>query len=113
MNSFERAIKELQDKETALPKMPFGIGVNTGKAVAGNVGSQDRLEYSVIGDAVNSAARLAGAAPGGKVWIGENTFSRVKDCITVVPLKPLAVKGKREPIKAYEVVDLQNWQPDD
>ena len=87
--------------------MDFGIGINTGKAIAGNMGSEDRLEYSVIGDAVNIAARLASATPGGKVWIGGKTFDLVKDYITAKPLFPLEVKGKREPIKAYEVVDIQ------
>jgi len=111
--SAQHTISQLQEKDTILPKMEFGIGINTGEAVAGNMGSQDRLEYSVIGDAVNSAARLASATPGGKVWIGDNTFDRVKDYITAMPLEPLSVKGKREPIQAYEVVNIQNWQTDD
>ena len=88
--------------------MDFGIGINTGKAVAGNMGSEDRLEYSVIGDAVNIAARLASATLGGKVWIGANTFEQVKDYVTAKPLEALTVKGKREPIKAYEIIDFQS-----
>lgn len=103
----QRAIRELQKREIALPKMDFGIGINTGKAVAGNIGSEDRLEYSVIGDAVNVAARLTSVVPGGKVWISVNTFELVKDYITAKPLKPLVVKGKRKPIIAYEVVDVR------
>ncbi len=109
----QRAIKEMQEKETTLPKMEFGIGMNTGQAVAGSMGSEDRLEYSVIGDAVNTAARLAGATPGGKVWIGINTFSEAKDYIMAKPLDALVVKGKREPVEAYEVVGIQNWPIDD
>ncbi len=109
----QRAIAEWQEKETTLPKMEFGIGINTGEAVAGNMGSEDRLEYSVIGDTVNTAARLASAAPGGKVWIGANTFKQAKDDVTTKPLDPLTVKGKREPVEAYEVVGIQNWQIDD
>ena len=70
------------------------------------MGSKDRFEYSVIGDAVNTVARLAGATPGGRVWIGANTFAQIKDYITVMPLEPLAVKGKSEPVQAYEVVDI-------
>jgi adenylate cyclase len=104
----QRSIKELQ-KEATLPKMDFGIGINTGKAVAGNMGSEDRLEYSVIGDAVNVAARLASTAPGGKVWIGANTFELVKDYIKAKPLRPLAMKGKRKPVTAYEVVGVKSW----
>jgi len=104
----QRAIKQLEASETNLPKMDFGIGINTGKAVAGNMGSEDRLEYSVIGDAVNIAARLASATLGGKVWIGANTFEQVKDYVTAKPLEALTVKGKREPIKAYEIIDFQS-----
>ena len=109
----QRAIGERQEKETALPKMEFGIGINTGQAVAGNMGSEDRLEYSIIGDAVNIAARLASATPVGKVWIGANTFEQVKGDITAKPLEPLELKGKREPVEAYEVVDIQDWLIDD
>ncbi|MFC1894220.1 adenylate/guanylate cyclase domain-containing protein, partial [Chloroflexota bacterium] len=100
------AIMKLQEREPTLPKIDFGIGINTGKAVAGNMGSQDRLEYSVIGDTVNVAARLTSAAPGSKVWIGANTFELVKDYIEAKSLGALDVKGKREPIEAYEVVDI-------
>ena len=105
--SAQRAIKELQEKETTIVKMEFGIGINTGKAVAGNMGAEDRLEYSVIGDTVNTAARLASATPSGRVWIGVNTFEQVKDYIQAKPLDPLLVKGKDKPIQAYEVVDIQ------
>jgi len=100
------AIKELQEREPLLPKTDFGIGINTGTAVAGNMGSEVRVEYSVIGDAVNLAARLTNATPGGKVWISDNTFKLVKDCISAKSLDELVVKGKQEPVRAYEVVDV-------
>lgn len=107
--SIQRAIREWQEKEITIAKMEFGIGINTGKALTGNLGAEDRLEYSVIGDTVNTAARLASATPGGKVWIGANTFSLVRDFITAESLEPLTVKGKQEPIQAYEVTDIHNW----
>jgi len=108
----QQAINDVQKQETALPRMEFGIGINTGLAVAGNMGSEDRLEYSVVGDTVNTAARLADAAAGGKIWVGIDTFSAVKDYITAKPLDPLVVKGKREPIEAYEVVGIDNISSD-
>ncbi|MFH1169378.1 MAG: adenylate/guanylate cyclase domain-containing protein, partial [Chloroflexota bacterium] len=86
----------------------FGIGVNTGKALAGTMGSADRLEYSVIGDAVNTAARLADAAPGGRIWIGADTFAQIKDSVTARLLAPLTVKGKQEPLEAYEVEAIKH-----
>jgi adenylate cyclase len=103
----QQALKELQERTKNLPRMEFGIGINTGKAVAGNMGSTDRLEYSVIGDAVNTAARLAGATPGGKVWVGSSTFDLIHDDVFAIPLKPLSLRGKREAIRVYEVLDIQ------
>ena len=94
----QQEIKALQLKAPHLAKMEFGIGINTGKAVVGNMGSMNRLEYSVIGDTVNIAARLASVTPGGKIWIGSETFEFVKNQIDAIPLEPLALKGKGEPI---------------
>ncbi|MDP2932462.1 MAG: adenylate/guanylate cyclase domain-containing protein, partial [Chloroflexota bacterium] len=108
MFSAQQAMKDLQEREMALPRMEFGIGINTGRAVAGNMGSEARREYSVVGDAVNTAARLAGLTPGGKVWIGADTLAQVKDCITARPLEPLSLKGKKELVQAYEVVAISH-----
>jgi adenylate cyclase len=102
----QRAIGELQDREPLLPKMNFGIGINTGNAIAGNMGSEDRVEYSVIGSAVNLAARLTSATKSSKVWIGDTTFRLVKDCITAKSLGEIEVKGRQKKVKAYEVVDI-------
>lgn len=103
----QRAVTELQKAESTLPKIDFGIGVNTGRVIAGDFGYEERKEYSVLGDTVNVAAKLTSVAPGGKVWITADTFELVKDHISVKPLEPLALKGKRQPIKAYEVLDTQ------
>ncbi len=102
----QRAVRGLQQRELTLPRINFGIGVNTGRVVVGHIGCEGHLEYSVIGDAVNVAARLTGAVPGGKVWITIGTFEVVKDKITVKSLEPLAMKGKRQPVKVYEVVNV-------
>ncbi len=111
--SAQRAIRELQANDTTLPRMEFGIGINTGKAMAGNTGSEDRLEYSVIGDAVNTASRISSATPGGKVWISGDTFTQVKDYILERQLDPLVIKGKRELVEAYEVVGIRGSLTDD
>jgi adenylate cyclase len=103
----QEALKELHEGAINPAKMEFGIGINTGKAVAGNMGSLDRLEYSVIGDAVNTAARLASIAPGGKVWIGANTYDLIESKVHATPLKPLSLKGKQDAVRAYEVLDIQ------
>jgi class 3 adenylate cyclase len=75
------------------------------------MGSEDRLEYSVIGDTVNVAAKLTGAAEGGKVWVSARTLELISEHVTADPLEPLVVKGKRDPIEAYEIVDLrERWR---
>ena len=109
----QRAVKELQEREAELPKMDFGIGINTGKVVAGNMGSEDRLEYSVVGDAVNIAARITSLAEAGKVWISSGTYELVKDYVVAKPLEPFVVKGKRAPIVAYEVTDSARMESAD
>jgi len=103
----QRAIIELQKMESTLPKIDFGIGVNTGRVIAGNIGYEEHKEYSVLGDTVNVAAKLTSVAPGGKVWITADTFELVKDHISVKPLAPMALRGKRQPVKAYEVLGIQ------
>jgi adenylate cyclase len=101
----QQAVKELQRRESTLPKIGFGIGINTGKVTAGYIGCEDRMEYSVIGDTVNIASRLSDAVPAGKVWATLSTFELVEDYLSTKPLAPLAVKGKRQRVKAYEVLD--------
>lgn len=103
----QRAINELQKTESTLPKIEFGIGVNTGMVIAGNIGYEEHKEYAVLGDTVNIAAKLTSVAPGGKVWITADTFELVKDHISVKPLEPMALRGKRQPVKAYEVLGIQ------
>jgi adenylate cyclase len=99
----QQGISALHSKAPHLPIMEFGIGVNSGNAIVGNMGSLDRLEYSVVGDTVNTAARLAAMAPGGKIWIGPETFEYTKHQFKARPLGPLALKGKGELLPAYEV----------
>jgi adenylate cyclase len=101
-----RAIRELQQKEPLLPKMDFGIGINTGIAVAGNMGSPERLEYSVIGSTVNLASRLTSAAPGGKVWISSNTYKLVRGLVEATSLGEMSIAGKKDTFEAYEIISL-------
>ena len=76
--------------------MQFGIGINTGVAVAGNVGSAGRSEYTVIGDSINIASRICSSTPGNEVWIGPDTYNQTKDYIEADELEPQHVKGKPE-----------------
>ena len=84
-----------------LPEIAIGIGINTGSAAIGNMGSENRFDYTAIGDAVNIAARLESATKERKVdlLIGEATENLCG--YTLKPLKPIAVKGKIEPLNIY------------
>ncbi|MGH7682767.1 MAG: CHASE2 domain-containing protein [Vulcanimicrobiaceae bacterium] len=81
-----------------------GMGLNTGEVVMGNLGSSDRLNYTVIGDNVNTAARLYNVAKGGQTIISETTYDEVKDLVVVNELDPVMVKGKEKPLRIFEVI---------
>lgn len=86
--------------------LQVGVGVATGPLVAGNLGSARHMEYTVIGDTVNLAARLTGRAGPGEVWINAKNASQLPDAIAREGLPPVSVKGKAEPVMAYRV-----WPP--
>ncbi len=100
---------EAMDRFSAELKMPLAmsIGLNTGEVVALNVGSKGRMEYSVIGDGVNLAARLEKVATARQCVIGENTYRQVKGKIRLKKLKPVMVKGKSKPQNVYLILGRQ------
>ncbi len=99
------AIKELGVVHT--PKgdvqVNMSIGINTGEVVALNMGSDRRMEYTVMGDNVNLSARLEAVANAGEVIISDRTYRYVKDVFEFDKLQPVKVKGKEKPIQIYRV----------
>lgn len=82
-------------------RLYFGVGVHTGEAVVGNVGSPLRKDYSAVGDAVNLSDRLQNLADGGEIIISEDTYQLVKDWVDVTQLQPVQVKGRQGEVQIY------------
>jgi class 3 adenylate cyclase len=89
------------------PQFEMGIGVNTGEAVVGNIGSEQRAKYAIVGSAVNVAARVEGATVGGQVFITEATYDRIRDIAEVTGPIPLDAKGLSEPLALYDLRSLR------
>jgi adenylate cyclase len=101
-------LRELWGKQ-GRPQLHARCGINSGLMVVGNMGSENRFDYTVMGDAVNLGARLEPANKQYKTWtmIGENTFNLAKNKVIVRELDLLRVKGKTEPVKVYELIALR------
>jgi len=107
--AMQAGIRELSARRVAEGKAPLkiGIGVNAGSAVAGNVGTEARMEYTVIGDSVNLAARLESYAKAGQILISGDTYALVKHAIDGRKLGPMKVRGKEDEIDVYEVLGVR------
>ena len=116
LNASRCALEMIEEREKlnriSHYKIEVGIGVASGPALAGNMGSSNRLNYTVLGERVNLAARLCSKAGRNEVVIDQTTRDRSTGRIQVLPLERLALKGFSEPVQAYQLLGAQPRSPD-
>ena len=102
----QRAVRNLGPeirKELGLDPIMIRIGINTGYVIVGNMGSAERMEYTVLGSEVNLAQRLEASATPGQIMISNKTYEHVRQDIQVRDMGNISVKGFERPIQVYEV----------
>ena len=102
-DAIEKLHKELPKKD----HLDFGVGIHYGEALLGWIGTDKRLEYTAIGDSVNTTKRIQENASKNQILMSKNAYERVKNQINAKPYAPLTVKGKTQPIEVYEVTGLK------
>ena len=105
------AIREAIAKlHSELPKeahLDFGVGIHYGEAVLGWIGTEKRLEFTSLGDSVNTTKRIQENSAKNQILISKEAYERVKDEVDARPFSPLVVKGKTQPLDVYEVIGLK------
>jgi PAS domain S-box-containing protein len=104
--AMQRAIADYHQQLGEKRRLSFGVGINVGEVVVGNVGTKARMDYTAVGDAVNLAKRLQENVEGGCILLSQSTYERVKGHVRVKALPALRVKGRMEPEPVYELIGL-------
>jgi adenylate cyclase len=108
-----KVLKEFNRMRVAegMEEIRIGVGISTGTVVTGAIGSSRALQYTAIGDAVNTASRLCDFAKGDQILLSEATFSKVHQHVDAIALPPVRVRGKSEELRIWNAVGLRH--PDD
>ncbi len=111
------AIRDVLERVNALrqergdPPFLMGLGLDSGPVIVGNMGSRQRMEYTVVGDAVNMASRLSDIAEGGEILVKEELYPSIKDFARSVKVESAIIKGIDKPVGLYSIVELKDgWR---
>jgi len=106
--AMQNALLELNTEieKEGYPLLEMGIGINTGTVIVGNIGSEMRMKYGIVGSSVNTASRIESNTIGGQILIGESTFKLVKDLVTASPPQTAMMKGLKKPLVYYPVTEI-------
>lgn len=106
-----QAVIDIGWRERGLAPFGLGIGISTGEVAAALLGSEDRLEYSVVGDAVNLAQRLQQWADVGETVISDETMAALDGALDAAPIEPALVKGRTQPVRAFRIAAASATTP--
>jgi len=107
LNIVRRSVEAHRNFKDTEQHMTFRIGITTGLAIIGNVGTTELFNYTAIGDTVNLAQRLQTSAQRGQILLESTTYEIIKDFVDVVALNPIAVKGREQVVEVYELKGLK------
>jgi len=97
----DRCMQKLQES------LSLHVGINTGPVIAGNLGSDLRMSYTIVGDTVNVASRLEGVATSGQILVTQNTYRLTHGIFEFRTLEPIRVQGKKDPLPVFELLELR------
>lgn len=103
LEKFNRTLRVKLEKPLSLH-----IGINSGMVIAGSVGTDYKMDYTVMGDTVNLASRLESAAANGEIFVSQYTYNLARNLFDFEALTPMEIKGKREPVPVYKVLKLKS-----
>ncbi|HHH41828.1 MAG TPA: response regulator [Chloroflexi bacterium] len=105
--ALQKALNALHQRLPEPYRLQFGVGLSTGEAVVGHIGTLQQMNYTVIGDCVNLAQRLQAKAKGGQVFLCQRTYAAVRDHVRVQPMGPMPIKGYSQPEPVFQLLGLK------
>ena len=88
---------------SALRKLGLGIGISVGRVIVGNVGTREAMDYTVVGDAVNVAARLQSLAKPGEILISDGTHALLREVTNMERMRSIKLRGREQPLDIYKI----------